>query len=185
MISQVQSLEQEFFQKIGIFDEKDKDLILKAYKVSYEKHLGQKRLSGEDYITHPLSVAIILLDLKMDISTICAALMHDILEDTETTEEEILKDFDPTILKLIKGVTKISAMRNSAQFVSKGYEDLRRFIFSIIDDLRVLIIKLADRLHNMRTLQFQPSSKQIEIAKNTIELYAPLASRLGIEWIKG
>jgi GTP pyrophosphokinase len=184
MISQVQSLEQEFFQKIGIFDEKDKDLILKAYKVSYEKHLGQKRLSGEDYITHPLSVAIILLDLKMDVSTICAALMHDILEDTETTEEEILKDFDPTILKLIKGVTKISAMRNSAQFVSKGYEDLRRFIFSIIDDLRVLIIKLADRLHNMRTLQFQPSSKQIEIAKNTIELYAPLASRLGIEWIK-
>ncbi|MCR4422857.1 MAG: bifunctional (p)ppGpp synthetase/guanosine-3',5'-bis(diphosphate) 3'-pyrophosphohydrolase [Spirochaetales bacterium] len=184
MISQVQGLEQEFFQKISIFDEKEKELILKAYKVSYEKHLGQKRLSGEDYIVHPLSVAIILLDLKMDFNTICAALMHDILEDTETNEEEILKDFDPTILKLIKGVTKISAMRNSAQFVSKGYEDLRRFIFSIIDDLRVLIIKLADRLHNMRTLQFQPPIKQQEIAKNTLELYAPLASRLGIEWIK-
>ncbi|HPC39093.1 MAG TPA: RelA/SpoT family protein [Exilispira sp.] len=184
MISNIQKLEQEFFQKINLFEERDKELILKAYKISYEKHLGQKRLSGEDYITHPLSVALILLDLKMDVSTISAALMHDILEDTETTEEEILKIFNPTILKLIKGVTKISAMRNSAQFVSRGYEDLRRFIFSIIDDLRVLIIKLADRLHNMRTLQYQPPAKQIEIAKNTLELYAPLAARLGMEWIK-
>ncbi|MFN3411456.1 MAG: RelA/SpoT family protein, partial [Exilispira sp.] len=184
MISQIQNLEQEFFSKISQFEEKDKDLILKAYKLAYEKHLGQKRLSGEDYITHPLSVTLILLDLRMDVSTICAALMHDILEDTETSEEEISQNFSPTILKLIKGVTKISSMRNSAQFVYKGYEDLRRFIFSVIDDLRVLIIKLADRLHNMRTLQFQPPFKQIEIAKNTLELYAPLASRLGIEWIK-
>lgn len=184
MISQIQNLEQEFFQKINSLDEKDKELVLKAYKLSYEKHLGQKRLSGEDYIVHPLSVAIILLDLKMDVSTICGGLMHDILEDTDTSEEEISNNFNPTILKLIKGVTKISSMRNSAQFVSKGYEDLRKFIFSIIDDLRVLIIKLADRLHNMRTLQYQPPAKQYEIAKNTLELYAPLASRLGIESIK-
>lgn len=184
MISQIQNLEQEFFQKINSFNEKDKELVLKAYKLSYEKHLGQKRLSGEDYIVHPLSVAIILLDLKMDVSTICGGLMHDILEDTDTSEEEISNNFNTTILKLIKGVTKISSMRNSAQFVSKGYEDLRKFIFSIIDDLRVLIIKLADRLHNMRTLQYQPPAKQYEIAKNTLELYAPLASRLGIESIK-
>lgn len=184
MISSVQEVEKEFFQKINCFEEKDKELILKAYKLAYEKHLGQKRLSGEDYIIHPLSTANILLDLKMDVSTICAALMHDILEDTDTTEDEILKNFNPTILKLIKGVTKISTMRSSAQFISKGYEDLRRFIFSVIDDLRVLIIKLADRLHNMRTLQYQPPAKQYEIAQNTLELYAPLAARLGIEWIK-
>lgn len=184
MITKVQNLEQEFFQKIESFDNKDKELVLKAYKISFEKHLGQKRLSGEDYIVHPLSVALILLDLKMDINTICAGLLHDILEDTETNDEEILENFNPVILKLIKGVTKISAMRNNAQFISKGYEDLRRFIFSIIDDLRVLIIKLADRLHNMRTLQYQPEAKQFEIAKNTLELYAPLASRLGIESIK-
>ncbi len=184
MISKIQETENIFFPKINIFQENEKELILKAYKLSYEKHLGQKRLSGEDYIIHPLSVSLILLDLKMDVSTICAALMHDLLEDTETTEDEILKEFNFTILKLIKGVTKISAMRNNAQFISKGYEDLRKFIFSVIDDIRVLIIKLADRLHNMRTLQFQPPAKQQEIAKNTLELYAPLAARLGIESIK-
>ncbi len=184
MVFKMQELEKQFFEKLSFFNESEKELILKAYRTSYEKHLGQKRLSGEDYFTHPLSVALILIDLKMDVSSICAGLMHDLLEDTETTEEEIFQNFNPTILKLIKGVTRISSMRNNAQFVYKGYEDLRKFIFSIIDDIRVLIIKLADRLHNMRTLQFQPPVRQIEIAKNTLELYAPLAARLGMEAIK-
>jgi GTP pyrophosphokinase len=184
MSTKYNELEQKFFNLVNSNPEVDKEKILLAYKIAYEKHIGQKRLSGEDYIIHPLSVGIILLEMQLDTYSVCAGILHDVFEDTETTEQEITENFNETVTKLIKGVTKISALKNNAKYVSKGYEDLRKFIFSVIDDVRVLIIKLADRLHNMRTLQYQPKTKQIEIARNTLELYAPLASRLGIESIK-
>lgn len=184
MSTKYNELEQKFFNLINNNQELDKEKILLAYKIAYEKHMGQKRLSGEDYIIHPLSVGIILLEMQLDTYSVCAGILHDVFEDTETTEQEITENFNETVTKLIQGVTKISALKNNAKYVSKGYEDLRKFIFSVIDDVRVLIIKLADRLHNMRTLQYQPKAKQIEIARNTLELYAPLASRLGIESIK-
>jgi GTP pyrophosphokinase len=184
MSTKYNELEQKFFNLVNSNPEVDKEKILLAYKIAYEKHIGQKRLSGEDYIIHPLSVGIILLEMQLDTYSVCAGILHDVSEDTETTEQEITENFNETVTKLIKGVTKISALKNNAKYVSKGYEDLRKFIFSVIDDVRVLIIKLADRLHNMRTLQYQPKTKQIEIARNTLELYAPLASRLGMESIK-
>jgi guanosine-3',5'-bis(diphosphate) 3'-pyrophosphohydrolase len=184
MSTKYNELEQKFFNLVNSNPEVDKEKILLAYKIAYEKHIGQKRLSGEDYIIHPLSVGIILLEMQLDTYSVCAGILHDVFEDTETTEQEITENFNETVTKLIKGVTKISALKNNAKYVSKGYEDLRKFIFSVIDDVRVLIIKLADRLHNMRTLQYQPKTKQIEIARNTLELYAPLASRLGMESIK-
>ncbi len=159
------------------------DIIKKAAEFSAEKHLGQKRLSGEDYVIHPIAVADILLDLKMDTSTIVSALLHDVLEDTETEEQEIVSLFGQEVVKLINGVTKISTIRTSSKFI-KEYENLRKFIFSMIGDVRVLFIKLADRLHNMSTLQYQPQPKQVQISNNTLEIYAPLAGRLGIEQIK-
>lgn len=173
----------KFLKKVKSVQNLKYDLIKKALYFSDEKHKGQKRLSGEDYVMHPLAVANILVDLHLDSDTVIAGLLHDVLEDTNTTEDEIKNQFNETILKLIKGVTKISFIKTNYKFVHE-YENLRKFLFSIIDDVRVLMIKLADRLHNMRTLSAQPQPKQIEIAKNTLEIYAPLAARLGLEWMK-
>ncbi len=158
-------------------------LIQKAYNFAAEHHKGQKRMSGEDYIMHPLNVAYILADLQMDDATICAALLHDVVEDTEATNEDIVKNFGEEIAEMVAGVTKLSKI----QYVTieeEQVENYRKMFLAMGKDIRVILIKLADRLHNMRTLSSLKRERQIANAKETMELYAPLANRLGIYSLK-
>jgi len=161
----------------------DTGLIEKAYVFSAKAHQGQIRLSGEPYLSHPLEVAYILAQLKMDVVCIAAGLLHDTLEDSETTLDAIRALFGEETVTIVDGVTKISKM----QFVSKEErqaENVRKMILAMSTDIRVILVKLADRLHNMRTLGFQPEAKQLRIATETLDIYAPLAGRMGINWIK-
>ncbi len=161
----------------------DIDIIDRAYIYSARVHDGQVRLSGEPYLSHPLEVAGILADMKLDPVSIAAGLLHDVIEDTHSTEEEIKEIFGQGILHIVSGVTKISILSfDSSQ--ARQAESIRKMILAMADDIRVILIKLADRLHNMRTLQFQKESKRKRIAQETLDIYAPLASRLGIYWIK-
>lgn len=158
--------------------------IEEAYNVAYEAHKEQYRKSGEPYIIHPLYVAIILADLQMDKETIIAGLLHDVVEDTVMTSEDIEKKFGPDVVKLVAGVTKVT---KDFKYTSKEEEqavNLRNMFLVMAQDIRVIIIKLADRLHNMRTLEHMSPAKQIEKAKETMEIYAPFAQRLGISKIK-
>ena len=158
-------------------------IIQKAYNFAAEHHKGQKRMSGEDYIIHPLNVAYILADLQMDDATICAALLHDVVEDTEATNEDIVKNFGEEIAEMVAGVTKLSKI----QYVTieeEQVENYRKMFLAMGKDIRVILIKLADRLHNMRTLSSLKRERQIANAKETMELYAPLANRLGIYSLK-
>lgn len=158
-------------------------LILKAYKMAEKYHQGQKRMSGEDYIIHPLNVAYILADLHLDDATICAALLHDTVEDTEVTNENLEKEFGTEIAEMVAGVTKLSKI----QYVTieeEQVENYRKMFLAMGKDIRVILIKLADRLHNMRTLSNLKRERQIANAKETMELYAPLANRLGIYSLK-
>ena len=158
-------------------------LIQKAYNFAAEHHKGQKRMSGEDYIMHPLNVAYILADLQMDDATICAALLHDVVEDTEATNEDVIKNFGEEIAEMVAGVTKLSKI----QYVTieeEQVENYRKMFLAMGKDIRVILIKLADRLHNMRTLSSLKRERQIANAKETMELYAPLANRLGIYSLK-
>ena len=161
----------------------DLELIQRAYLVAREGHAGQTRASGEPYINHPLNVAAILTELQLDDTTIAAALLHDVVEDTLFTLDEIEDMFGSEIALLIDGVTKIGQI----YFKSKEQQQIeayRKLIIATAKDLRVILIKLADRLHNMRTLKFMREDKRKRIAKETMELYAPLANRLGISSIK-
>lgn len=161
----------------------DIDIIDRAYIYSARVHDGQVRLSGEPYLSHPLEVAGILSDMKLDPVSIAAGLLHDVIEDTHSTEEEIREIFGQGILHIVSGVTKISVLSfDSSQ--ARQAESIRKMILAMADDIRVILIKLADRLHNMRTLQFHKESKRKRIAQETLDIYAPLASRLGIYWIK-
>lgn len=158
-------------------------LILKAYNFAEEKHRGQKRMSGEEYIIHPLDVAYILADLQMDDATICAALLHDVVEDTKVTHEDLTKMFGTEIAEMVAGVTKLSKI----QYVTieeQQVENYRKMFLAMGRDIRVILIKLADRLHNMRTLSNLKRDRQIANAKETMDLYAPLANRLGIYSLK-
>lgn len=161
----------------------DLDLIHKAYVCSAKYHAGQVRKSGEPYLSHPLEVAKILADLKLDEASICTGLLHDTVEDTEATKEEIEKVFGSDIAHLVDGVTKLSQITfHSSE--EKQAENFRKMLVAMSRDIRVLLVKLADRLHNMRTLQYMPPEKQERIAQETMEIYAPLANRLGIAWLK-
>ena len=161
----------------------DTDLLQKAYVFSAKVHMGQVRLSGEPYLTHPLEVAGILTQLKLDIASLATGLLHDTVEDTFTTPKEIRDIFGDEIAQLVDGVTKIS--RISLRSSEEGQaENFRKMILAMVKDIRVLLIKLADRLHNMRTLEYHSPEKQREIAQETLDIYAPLAHRLGIDWIK-
>ena len=159
------------------------EMVKKAYYYAEELHKGQKRQSGEDYITHPLNVAYTLAEMYADTDTLCAALLHDTLEDTKITKEQIAIDFNNDVANLVDGVTKISRM-NFATKQEQNLANTRKIITSITNDVRIIIIKLADRLHNMRTLQFKSEFKQKENAKETLLLYVPLADRLGMHIIK-
>jgi len=176
-LNDITSLVQSYHPKADI------ELIEKAYVFSAKAHQGQIRLSGEPYLSHPLEVAYILAQLKMDVVCIAAGLLHDTVEDSEATLDEIKALFGEETVRIVDGVTKISKM----QFVSKEErqaENVRKMILAMSTDIRVILVKLADRLHNIRTLGFQSEAKQIRIATETLDIYAPLAGRMGINWIK-
>lgn len=162
----------------------DISIIQKAYEVAKEAHKDQKRKSGEPYIIHPLCVAIILADLELDKETIVAGLLHDAVEDTWMTYDEVKKDFGEEVALLVDGVTKLGQLSYSADKVELQAENLRKMFLAMAKDIRVILIKLADRLHNMRTLQYMRSEKQQEKARETMDIYAPIAMRLGISKIK-
>ncbi len=157
--------------------------VKKAYRIASEAHEGQKRLSGEPYIMHPLSVAIILASLGMDEASIIAALLHDTVEDTKMTNADVRAEFGETIAELVEGVTKIGKVSLQTKEEQQA-ENIRKMLMAMSRDIRVIIIKLADRLHNMRTLMFKAEQRRREIALETIEIYAPIAHRLGIRPIK-
>ena len=164
-------------------NEEDIDLINRAYDYAYKKHFGVKRISGDDYITHPLNVAMILTDINADADCMAAALLHDTIEDTDTTKEEIAKLFGNEVSLLVDGVTKI----NRLHFSNAGEQmaaNQRKILVGLSEDVRVIIIKLADRLHNMRTLYVMPEERQKKKARETLEILTPVADRLGINKIK-
>lgn len=163
----------------------DFELIKKAYVFAESAHAGQKRLSGEPFFNHLLVVANILADWKMDSYSIAAGFLHDTIEDTATTEEIINKEFGETIYLLVNGVTKIGQLKLNESKDEELIENLRKMFLAMSKDLRVVVIKLADRLHNMQTLEFQPPEKQKIVAQETMDIYAPLAERLGMGEIKG
>lgn len=162
----------------------DVELIRNAYSFAAKAHKGQVRLSGNPYITHLLEVSMILARFKMDTTVIISGLLHDVVEDTETTLDSIRTEFGDNVANLVDSVTKIGriAFRTREE---RQAESFRKMLLAMARDLRVIIIKLADRLHNMRTLEFVSESEQQQIARETYEIYAPLANRLGISWLKG
>ena len=162
----------------------DEELLQKAYIFSAREHRGQTRSSGEPYLIHPLNVAYILADMRLDETSIAVGLLHDVLEDTLTTKEKLQELFGDDVAELVDGVTKISRYA----YVSKEEqqaETFRKMLLAMVSDLRVVLVKLADRLHNMRTLQHLPEEKRLAVAKETLEIYAPIANRLGMGRIKG
>ena len=161
----------------------DKTLLYKAYCYAAKAHEGQTRKDGSPYITHPLAVANIVADLKLDTDALCAALLHDCIEDTKSTHEDISREFSSTIADLVEGVTKLTRI-NYVSMEEKQMENLRKMLMAMSKDIRVILVKLCDRLHNMRTMQYQTPEKQREKSRETLEIYAPIAHRLGMQRIK-
>src|SRR5581483_5575093 len=153
--------------------------LTRVYEVADAAHEGQRRASGESYIEHPLAVAAVLAELEMDRETIAAALLHDVVEDTSVTSEQVAAEFGDEIAQLVEGVTKLTRIPYQSKEDAQ-VENLRKMFMAMAKDIRVIIIKLADRLHNMRTLSSLPEQKRLAIARETLEIYAPIAHRLGM-----
>jgi len=174
----------DLIEKVSLYNPSaDLDALRKAYVFSAKVHQGQVRLSGEPYLTHPMEVAAVLVELKMDVPSIVTGLLHDTLEDTLTTPEELRNLFGEEVTDLVDGVTKIGKItfRTSEE---RQAENFRKMLLAMARDIRVILVKLADRLHNMRTLEFQPEARRRKIAQETLDIFAPLANRLGISWLK-
>ena len=178
-------LYQELVQRVTKYHPSaDISMIEKAYQVAKKAHDGQVRKSGEPYIIHPLCVAIILADLELDKESIAAGLLHDVVEDTPMTTEDLAKEFGDEVALLVDGVTKLGQLSYSADKVDEQAENLRKMFLAMAKDIRVILIKLADRLHNMRTLKYMKPEKKKEKARETMDIYAPIAQRLGISKVK-
>ena len=162
----------------------DLSMIRKAYEIAVQAHGDQKRMSGEPYITHPLCVSIILAELELDKETIVSALLHDVLEDTVMSKQEMTAIFGEEVTEIVDGVTKLSQISYAADKVEEQAENLRKMFLAMAKDIRVILVKLADRLHNMRTLQYMRPEKQREKARETIDIYSPIAQRLGLSKVK-
>ena len=174
---------QDLLNKLKEYNPDEVEIVKKAYEYADTLHKGQMRQSGEPYISHPLNVAYILADMHADKDTVCAGLLHDTLEDTNITKEDIAHDFNQNIANLVDGVTKLSKMNFSTK-QDQNYANTRKIITGITEDVRIIIIKLADRLHNMRTLEFKSELKQKENALETMEIFVPLAYYIGAYRIK-
>ncbi len=173
----------ELIKLLEVYNPEEVAIVRKAYEYAKELHNGQYRQSGEEYIIHPLNVAYTLAEMHADRDTVCAGLLHDTLEDTQITKEDISHDFNPSIANLVDGVTKISKLNFSSK-TEQNLANTRKIITSISKDIRIIIIKLADRLHNMRTLQYKSEYKQKENALETMEIFVPLAYYIGAYRIK-
>jgi guanosine-3',5'-bis(diphosphate) 3'-pyrophosphohydrolase len=175
----------EILEQVASYNpQADLDFLKKAYVFSAKVHQGQVRLSGEPYLIHPLEVAHILVNLRLDTASVVTGLLHDTLEDTFATLEELQENFGAEVAQLVDGVTKISKITLTASEEEDQAENVRKMILAMVKDIRVILVKLADRIHNMRTLQYQLPPKQKTIAQETLDIYSPLANRLGIDWIK-
>ncbi len=168
------------------FPEEEAANILRAYDYAFKHHDGQLRKSGEPYIMHPVAVAVNIAQMDLDAESIMAGLLHDTIEDTEASFNEVAKEFGEAVAMLVDGVTKLTQMEHTSYSTKEEQqvEDLRKMFIAMAKDIRVVMIKLADRLHNMRTIQFQREQKQKDISVETMEIYAPLAHRLGIQKVK-
>ena len=173
----------ELFNDLSSKFIEDKDLLKKAYNFASDGHINQKRASGEPYITHPLQVALYLSDLSMDLETIIAAILHDLIEDTDITYKNIKKEFGSDVANIVDGVTKLDRIQYNSNEEAKA-EAIRKMVIAMSKDIRVLILKLADRLHNIQTIKYLADHKQERIASETLYVYAPLAHRLGLQNIK-
>src|SRR5260221_5879862 len=158
--------------------------VLKAYEFSQKNHSGQQRASGEPYLVHPVEVALVLAEMKMDPVAVAAGLLHDSVEDTSVTIVDIRKEFGEQVAHIVEGVTKISKIDFATREAQQA-QNLRKMMLAIVDDIRVGLIKLADRLHNMRTLEHLPAQRGHTLAEETLEIYAPIAHRLGMGKIRG
>src|SRR5499426_2567160 len=161
----------------------DLELLRKAYVFSALEHKGQVRHSGEPYLVHPLEVADLLADMKLDVVAIAAGLLHDIVEDTQTPIERIRELFGVDVAHVVEGVTKLGSIQFSSS-EERQAENFRKMLLAMVDDIRVILVKLADRLHNMRTLSHLPDDKRVKIAQETRDIYAPIANRLGMSKVK-
>src|SRR6184192_4178861 len=175
---------EDLLEKVRAYSpDADVELLRRAYVFSAFEHRGQVRHSGEPYLIHPLAVADFLAEMKLDVVAIASGLLHDVVEDTLTTIERIRELFGPEVAHVVEGVTKISAIRFSSN-EERQAENFRKMLLAMVDDIRVILVKLADRLHKMRTLHHLPEERRITIAQETRDIYAPVANRLGMSKIK-
>ena len=175
---------EDLLEKVRAYSpDADVELLRRAYVFSAFEHRGQVRHSGEPYLIHPLAVADFLADMKLDAVAIAAGLLHDVVEDTLTTIERIRELFGPEVAHVVEGVTKISAIPFSSS-EERQAENFRKMLLAMVDDIRVILVKLADRLHNMRTLSHLPEERRVKIAQETRDIYAPIANRLGMSKVK-
>ena len=165
------------------YTDESRDMLLHAYDFAKDAHRNQRRASGEPYFIHPCAVAEILIELGLDADTIAAALLHDVIEDTPVTEEDVRREFGVSVLTLVAGVTKLDKIVFKSQEEEEA-ENFRKIFLAMAQDIRVIIIKLADRLHNMRSLNFLSEERQRKMSRETLDIYAPIAGRLGISQIK-